>query len=413
MNIWILQTGEPLQTDGGNPRPMRAMNLSNILVERGNNVTIWSSAFFHQTKLHRSKVYEEIIVSDKLEIKLIPSPGYKKNIGLGRLYDHTIMAFNLKKILHDYVDLAPDIVIIGYPPIETSWIMARWLCSRKIPYIVDLKDQWPSLFLEGFSPKFRPIVRLFLTPYYIMAREILLSAKSFTSMSDSYLSWMSSFSGRKLTKNDRAFPLTSSIFEIIDSEVQIAKNWWLNVGVETTHNRRFVFIGSFMSVFDFSLIYEAASKFQTENINCQFVLCGTGGCLEEVKSLMSGLDNVIFPGWIDLSKIDFLAKYSRASLIPYKSIENFTLNIPNKVVDALAYGLPIVTSLKGVVQDLVIERSLGFACNSTTGMTMYEALILLLKDNNLQEICSNNARKLYEESFYFDKVYGEFADFIE
>ena len=39
MDIWILQTGEPLHSDKGNPRPMRAMNLSNKLVERGHFTT--------------------------------------------------------------------------------------------------------------------------------------------------------------------------------------------------------------------------------------------------------------------------------------------------------------------------------------------------------------------------------------
>ena len=38
MNIWILQTGEPLHIDEGKPRAMRAMNLSNKLVEAGHNV---------------------------------------------------------------------------------------------------------------------------------------------------------------------------------------------------------------------------------------------------------------------------------------------------------------------------------------------------------------------------------------
>ena len=48
MNIWILQTGEPLHSDGENARPMRAMNLANKLIENGHSVTLWSSAFSHQ-----------------------------------------------------------------------------------------------------------------------------------------------------------------------------------------------------------------------------------------------------------------------------------------------------------------------------------------------------------------------------
>ena len=50
MKVWILQTGEPLHCDEGSPRPMRAINLSNKLVEAGHDVVLWSSAFSHQEK---------------------------------------------------------------------------------------------------------------------------------------------------------------------------------------------------------------------------------------------------------------------------------------------------------------------------------------------------------------------------
>jgi hypothetical protein len=50
MKIWILQTGEPMPLDRGSPRPMRAMNLASTLVARGHDVTILTSAFYHQEK---------------------------------------------------------------------------------------------------------------------------------------------------------------------------------------------------------------------------------------------------------------------------------------------------------------------------------------------------------------------------
>ena len=78
MNIWILQTGEPLHSDGENARPMRAMNLANKLIENGHSVTLWSSAFSHQIKSHRTKTYKKIKISNKLQIRLVPSPDIKK-----------------------------------------------------------------------------------------------------------------------------------------------------------------------------------------------------------------------------------------------------------------------------------------------------------------------------------------------
>jgi len=68
LTIWILQTGEPMHSDYGSPRPMRAMNLANALVDKGHNVILWSSGFYHQEKRHRSKSFEKIHINDKLEI---------------------------------------------------------------------------------------------------------------------------------------------------------------------------------------------------------------------------------------------------------------------------------------------------------------------------------------------------------
>jgi len=116
LTVWILQTGEPLHIDEGSPRPMRAMNLSNKLVESGHEVVLFSSAFSHQKKEHRTKNYKIHKVNNNLEIRLIPSCGYKKHIGLGRLIDHAQMAWNLREILKRE-KTPPDIVFIGYPPI--------------------------------------------------------------------------------------------------------------------------------------------------------------------------------------------------------------------------------------------------------------------------------------------------------
>ena len=99
--VWVLQTGEPLHIDPDLPRPMRAMNLSDVLVRAGHRVVLWSSAFHHQGKRHRSTTSQRIRVSDRLEIRLIPSRGYTRNIGLGRLVDHAQLGLNLTALLRE------------------------------------------------------------------------------------------------------------------------------------------------------------------------------------------------------------------------------------------------------------------------------------------------------------------------
>jgi len=98
-------------------------------------------------KRHRSSTQQNIRISDNLEIRLIPSCGYQRNIGVGRLIDHAQLAINLKKMLKQCKDI-PDVAFIGYPPIETAAVLTRWLAKRGVPTLLDVKDQWPSLFLK-------------------------------------------------------------------------------------------------------------------------------------------------------------------------------------------------------------------------------------------------------------------------
>ena len=93
--IWILQTGEPLHIDEGKPRPMRAMNLSNFLINKGHKVKLISTNFNHTTKSHRSSIKNFFNINKNLSIELIKSPGYKNNISLMRLIDHFILGVKL------------------------------------------------------------------------------------------------------------------------------------------------------------------------------------------------------------------------------------------------------------------------------------------------------------------------------
>jgi len=403
--IWILQTGEPLHIDKGNHRPMRAMNLSDKLVDAGHTVVLWSSAFSHQGKKHRANVYKTYKVSSKLEVRLIPSFGYQKHVGIGRLLDHAQMAWNLKKVLNKEGGV-PDIAFVGYPPIETATVMSGWLKKREVPMILDVKDLWPSMFVEVFPKTIQPIVKIVFYPYFYMARRTINEAASLSAMAPAFLDWVLDFAHKDKSQNDKVFRLTSSRGAVTKEEMSLAQKWWDNQGVDKTKTLIF-FVGSFMSVFDFEPVAVAAEKLE----NVQFVLCGEGDYLNMVKETMQGLDNVIFPGWVDRPKIEALAEISIASLAPYKNIDNFIVNTPNKIVDALLLGLPILSPLKGEVEALIKSNKVGFTYSDN--MPLGDCIQSLINNDKMQKKMSENAKKLYDEEFEFDKVYDSLVDHLE
>ena len=147
MKVWIIQTAEPMHIDPGSVRPMRAMNLADALVGRS-EVVIWTTAFMHSTKTHRTRFFKTHIINSKLKINLIPSIGYKKNISIKRIIDHIQLTLNLINNLKNNFNNAPDLVFIGYPPIEISFLTVNLFSKKNIPTLIDVKDLWPTIFLE-------------------------------------------------------------------------------------------------------------------------------------------------------------------------------------------------------------------------------------------------------------------------
>ena len=413
MNVWILQTGEPLHIDGGNPRPMRAMNLGNALIASGHQVVLWSSAFFHQEKRHRSKKAERITISEQLEIRLIPSPGYQRNIGLDRLWDHAVLAFNLNRQLQQE-ETTPDVAFIGYPPIEAAAVMTRWLYMRGVPSILDVKDQWPSFFLDALPKPLRGIGRIALWPYYYLGRRAMREASGLSAMAETFLEWALNFAGRSRGGHDQIFPLTSPSSALSKDGLENARTWWSTQGIKFDADiMRLVFIGSHMSVFDFQPVREAAQLFAQRNAKVEFVICGDGGFSAELRAMLADLPNVFFPGWVDRAQIETLAEISHAALTPYRNIDNFTTNLPNKVIDSLSLGLPILSPLQGEVANLIETYGVGLRYGTDSGTSLVGCIEALISNQALRQKMSNNARRLYRERFSYETVYGGLVRHLE
>jgi glycosyltransferase involved in cell wall biosynthesis len=408
--VWIFQTGEPLNSDKGNIRPMRAMNLAKALLEKGHKVIIWSSCFYHQKKTQRAKLFKKIVINKKLEIRLIPSPGYKKNISIGRLFDHFILAYNLKKKL-DLEKNLPDIAFVGYPPIETAFIMTNWLKKKKVPYLLDIKDQWPLIFIESVPKILQPLIQLILSPYFFIAKKTFKDSPGICAMSKSFVDWSLNFSNRRKSKFDIVTSLTSPHNKLTRLEVKQASLWWSKKGLIGNKVFRIIFIGSFSRVFDFDLIFNVANQFLEKDINCEFVFCGDGEFKESLKIKSKNFSNIKVIDWIDLPRAITLSKISSAFVAPYKNRDDFLKSIPNKILDAIKFGIPLLSSLKGEVEDLIKKNKIGFVYHDQKSLV--KAICILINNENLHKKISNNVKKLYQEKFEFNKVYGRLIKNLE
>ena len=404
MHFWIVQTGEPVFTDGPNVRPMRAMNLASMALEKGHQVTLITSNFDHFSKQKRFTGDKYSEISENLAIQFVDSPGYKRNISIQRFYDHYVMGKRMKHIA--YKLKAPDAVFIGYPPIETSWFMARLCKDLGISYILDVKDAWPSNIVEIFPRIAQPIIRIFLATYFKMFTFAAVNAAKVSSISSEFLNWSQSVSKRGTKDKDFVAYLSSK--EVVNSEddLVVARNWFnskvaLNKEIPTIY-----FIGSLARSFDFDHVLAAArsGKFN-------LIIAGDGEQLPKLKERTESQANVHLVGWVDSAQAEVIASNSDFALAPMKPLPDFEMSIPNKYFDYLRRGTPVISSLNGPSRNLLESEHIGFFFQSA------EEILEIVERQFADPVALNETSKRCIEVFYhkfsYEKVYGNLLNEIE
>tara|TARA_Y100000022_G_scaffold190251_1_gene190249 strand:- start:993 stop:2228 length:1236 start_codon:yes stop_codon:yes gene_type:complete len=408
--IWIFQTGEPLHVDGFDSRPMRAMNLANFFVKKKIKVVLWSSDFYHQKKVHRTKTFKSIKINTYLTIQLIPSLGYSKNISFKRIFDHILLALNLRKILKKNKYETPNFLIIGCPPIESSFVFLKWAQKNNIRTILDIKDQWPEVFISPFPKYLKFFVRLLLQPYFIILRYQIRNADYISTISGGFQNWIDTLNSNKDKNKNLLVPLTSPLVAIKKSKYNNIFKWWNKNGL-VKGKKTICFVGSLSRAFDFKPIHKLVEYLSSMNLDINFVICGSGEKNVHIKKMMKKYDNVFFPGWINFEQIKVLYDNSYFMLAPYKNFEDFKLSIPNKVYDALSNGLPILTSLEGEVKQLIDKYEVGIHYQNEIDLCL--KFHKILSSDNIRDNMSVNAKKLFNKNYNFDLVYNKFLEIID
>jgi glycosyltransferase involved in cell wall biosynthesis len=279
--------------------------------------------------------------------------------------------------------------------------------------MVDVKDQWPVIFIDALPAPLKLVGRIALAPYFYYGRRALRDATALSAMADGFLRWAAWFAGRAVGDLDRVVPLTTPTGQITEAELQEAGSWWDQQGIHADGTQRICFIGSHSKAFDMEPVTQAAKSMAAAGNPCQFVLCGDGENSVAWQEKVADLPNVYFPGWIDRARIEALTRRSCAALAPYHNSDDFVRSIPNKVIDSLALGLPVLSPLRGEVRSLISDFDVGLSYGPVVEKTLESCIEDLAAMPDLRKKLSDNALKLFRERFSFETVYGGLVSHLE
>ncbi|GAH39902.1 unnamed protein product, partial [marine sediment metagenome] len=87
-------------------------------------------------------------VSERYTIRVLRGCRYQKNVSIARYIDHQIVAFKFRMQSKKYSK--PDVIVASIPDYLLAYEAARYARKNSIPFLVDIRDLWPDIFLDRF-----------------------------------------------------------------------------------------------------------------------------------------------------------------------------------------------------------------------------------------------------------------------
>lgn len=143
-------------------------------------------------------------------------------------------------------------------------------------------------------------------------------------------------------------------------------------------------------------LIEAFGKIATKHPEWKLLLAGNGNQEEGIAlaEKYNVAERVKFLGWVRGEDKDKVFRTSSLFCLP-----SYAEGFPMAVLDAWAYGLPVVTTPVGGIPDIVVDGENGLLFNPGDVNALAEKLETLIKDTKLRNKLSEEARLLADTTF--------------
>lgn len=393
---------EPIPTDPGERRLMRAGMLSLALAARGHRTSWFTSSFDHYQKRQRSAVDVTIEPVENLRIEVFRGPGYRRNVSLQRIRHNRDFAARWVR----YAEGAkkPDVLVTDIPTTEAAAAVVRFAQKNGIPVVLSIRDLWPDFFVDYLPAPLRPLARPLLLPLDRQARLAAAGATSLVGISEGYLDWGLGKAGRTRGALDRVLPLGYAPLRL---PAGAGARWRESAGM-AAGDRLVSFVGSWGRTYDLELVL-AAARLLAQRPEVKLVVAGDAETRPALRDALRQLPNVIVPGWLSAPDIAALLEASDIGLLPYG--RSAPQGLPNKVFEYMAYGAYGVSTLGGELAGFYAQAGGGRVAEPTPEGLAAAIVESLPVGADAALRAARRAR--FERDFHADVIYRQMAEHIE
>lgn len=329
MNIWVVNH----YADAPDRQSTRSYDLAKKLVERGHQVTIFSSGFSHYSfKEERDYGDKDWIAEDWNGVRFIwlrtfPYRGNDWRRMLNMM-SFCWRAFWAGRKLREKPDVVSGVSVHPWAAL-TGWFLARVKGSR---FFVEITDLWPEVLIDfGMLSRRNPITWL------LRALEKFLYHRA----ERIFMIWP------RTEEYVKRLGISPEKVVWLPHLAELSRYADLKTYDGVIHDRfTIMYLGSFVSFMDMKNILRAAKALQDRGRNdIRIVLVGGGTDKQELEALADELQlrNVEFLGLVPKSQIVGVMNDADAYIVSLRSVPLLKYGISlNKVCDYLASGRPTV-----------------------------------------------------------------------
>jgi glycosyltransferase involved in cell wall biosynthesis len=401
--IWLINPYGNIPGEGWTE--YRFSMVARCLANAGFQVRWFVADFEHRSKAWREANEIGFEVQPGYTISIIKSSGYARHISLKRILFERKFANNVLKssIVNNEI---PDLIIFGEPALFVADIYKKIAKKSQCPYIVDILDLWPEIFITIFPKFLIKFEKIILSPLYIVRWWFFNSAIGFTAVAPDYLYVVGSNNEKKLKEI-----IYIGISNKFEDELCIDKT--LLIPQKNSDEIWLVYAGTLGRSYDIESIMKLSILIRDRGVGKVKIMVVGDGEMRIVleKFILSNLGiNLFYLGKLNTGQLKKLYEISDIAISSYS--KSSPVSMPLKVYDYFYYGLPIINSLDREVSRLVREREVGIQYQAGNIESMWDAFISLYNNKELRIRIGNNSKKL-GKSFTFELQYLKYVNFIK
>lgn len=398
--IWFVYPYGPIP--GEDVKDMRYIRIGRYLAKKYKCVW-WTSNFFRRDKVFRSSTVEKREIQKNIEICLIPTTAFYRNISLRRVVFEIIYSRNLEKEWSK--EKKPDLIITSGTGILTAFRPVwPYIKDGKTKAIYDIMDiHLINSYFKKRHKMLYPFVSLLMWVNSIREKSFYHNVDAVTGLGRNQLGTA------KLRTGKREIPscLLYNGINVGEFREKMKQQCLITLPEKKDGWIWCVYAGTLGPSYDIPALIKCAKKCGKAGKKIRFIVAGTGDFAEDCRS--AGLENFTYLGYVDNNLLPSLYAKCDVGLSIYSEFS--TVDMPDKFYDYTAAGLAIVNSLNGEVKDHIESNKLGVQYQAGDDEDLYRKVCRFESPEFLSE-CKNNSWRIGGE-FDFNKQLSSLEELID